>query len=111
MTTPAVSDSEWDFIKFVVTLNRTTPRTEIKVRRLLGPIGVELHWQAKSNLWGRFGGGWDWELGFQAGESTIILNLLIFSVRLWRVEGWSAWEWFWGLVLPGPWCPEEVNNE
>jgi len=31
---------------------------------------------------GRFGGGWDWEVGFQVGETTIIFNLLIFSLRI-----------------------------
>jgi len=35
---------------------------------------------------GRFGGGWQWVLGFQASESfkTIILNFLVFSVRIER---------------------------
>ena len=26
---------------------------------------------------GRFGGGWDWAMGFQAGGRTLLLNLLI----------------------------------
>jgi hypothetical protein len=35
-------------------------------------------------LWGRFGGGWQWKLGFQADAKfkTIILNLLIFYIRI-----------------------------
>ena len=106
MSGSPVSDSEWNFIKWVIERNRSEQKTEIRLRRLLGPIGVELHWRAKSNLWGRFGGGWNWVLGFEAGGGTIIFNLLVFSVTLWRVK-----EWFWRLVLPGPWCPEEVNNE
>lgn len=38
----------------------------------------------KSALWGRFGGGWNWSLGFQAGGRTLIVNLLTFSVRISR---------------------------
>lgn len=31
---------------------------------------------------GRFGGGWNWILGFEFSFPTLILNLLIFSVRI-----------------------------
>ena len=31
---------------------------------------------------GRFGGGWNWALGFEASSSTIILNLLFGTVRI-----------------------------
>lgn len=34
----------------------------------------------KKKYWGRFGGGWNWKLGFQAGGKTVILNLLVFSI-------------------------------
>lgn len=30
---------------------------------------------------GRFGGGWNWELGFQLGGHDLIINLLVFSIR------------------------------
>ncbi len=33
---------------------------------------------------GRFGGGWQWEVGFQVAGSTVILNFLIFSLRIER---------------------------
>jgi hypothetical protein len=37
---------------------------------------------------GRFGGGWQWKVGFQAsaGFRDIIINLLTFSVRITRRE-------------------------
>jgi len=31
---------------------------------------------------GRFGGGWNWNLGFQASKTTIIFNLLVMSIRV-----------------------------
>lgn len=40
----------------------------------------------KDNAMGRFGGGWQWELGFKAGKGSIILNLLIASFRIDRMN-------------------------
>lgn len=31
---------------------------------------------------GRFGGGWQWALGFEAGKTSIIFNLLVMMVRV-----------------------------
>ncbi len=42
---------------------------------------ITVRHRKKSDWMGRFGGGWNWSLGFQAGGSTVILNLLTFSVR------------------------------
>lgn len=30
---------------------------------------------------GRFGGGWQWEVGIQAGGTSVIVNLLVASIR------------------------------
>ncbi len=67
----------------MVQLNRVWPKDEIKIERSLGRLSVKFHWQSRNNLWGRFGGGWQWELGFQAGVGfrTVIVNLLICSLR------------------------------
>lgn len=48
----------------------------------LGRLKTEISWRSSKNTMGRFGGGWQWELGFQANRSTIIINLLILSVRI-----------------------------
>lgn len=46
-------------------------------------LGRRLKFQWKCTQgWGRFGGGWQWELGFQIGGSTIIINLLFCSLRI-----------------------------
>jgi len=44
---------------------------------------VKVEQRRKSNLWGRFGGGWNWELGIQVG-SDIIINYLVGSIRISR---------------------------
>jgi len=36
----------------------------------------------KSDLWGRFGGGWNWKVGVQVGGRTVIFNLLTFSLSV-----------------------------
>ncbi|HDZ25209.1 MAG TPA: hypothetical protein ENH65_01715 [Candidatus Aminicenantes bacterium] len=38
--------------------------------------------RSKRCFLGRFGGGWNWQLGFQAGGNTIIFNLLIADFRI-----------------------------
>ena len=47
--------------------------------------------RSKDEAMGRFGGGWQWKVGVQAGNlsrqrGTVILNLLTFYVRV----GWEA---------------------
>ena len=51
----------------------------------VGRLHVKVEWRSSRNLMGRFGGGWNWEVGIQVGGSTLIVNLLIASVRFdWR---------------------------
>ena len=46
-----------------------------------------LHFQKrdKAQSFGRFGGGWNWNVGIQAGGRTVIINLLVCSLRI----GWG----------------------
>lgn len=37
-----------------------------------------------SSPMGRFGGGFQWEVGFQLGGRTLIINLLVASIRITR---------------------------
>lgn len=53
---------------------------EINRERRIGRVIVSFHWRAKDNLWGRFGGGWNWRLGFQASRSSIVFWFFIFSI-------------------------------
>ncbi len=66
----------------IIRLNQICSRKEISITHKLGRIQFNLRWRSKDNLWGRFGGGWNWEFGFVAGGHTIIFNLLIFSIRI-----------------------------
>ena len=52
----------------------------------IGKIRIVLDFVSKDCFMGRFGGGWNWKLGFQVGGRTIIFNLLIFSLR---IEWWE----------------------
>ena len=68
----------------IVRLNKATPRVEVRREWQLGRWRFVYNRRSSKNLWGRFGGGWNWELGFQAGGSTVILNLLVASLRIER---------------------------
>ena len=51
----------------------------------LGRLTISIRWRAKDNFMGRFGGGWNWSFGFEAGEHDLILNLLVLMIHLyWR---------------------------
>ena len=52
----------------------------------IGKIRIVLNFVTKDCFMGRFGGGWDGKLGFQAGGRTIIFNLLTFSLRIEKRE-------------------------
>lgn len=52
----------------------------------VGPWHVKFEIKPKNQSWGRFGGGWNWVLGFQIGGSTAILNLLVASIRVSRIS-------------------------
>ena len=54
----------------------------IKKEINIGKIRVVFDFVSKDCFMGRFGGGWNWKLGFQVGGRTIIFNLLIFSLRI-----------------------------
>jgi hypothetical protein len=43
-----------------------------------------ISWRRSDGCMGRFGGGWNWKLGFQAGGSSVILSLLVLEVRIGR---------------------------
>jgi hypothetical protein len=49
----------------------------------VGKRKIRFEWQRKNARgWSRFGGGWDMELGIQIGGSSIIINMLVCSIRI-----------------------------
>ena len=39
-------------------------------------------WQKSNSIMGRFGGGWNFNLGIQVGGTTVLLNLIWGSIRI-----------------------------
>ncbi len=71
----------------VMRLNKRIPRDEISMKRRIGRLKLGFEWRSAKNLWGRFGGGWNWKLGFQSGGKSIILYFLVFSISIaWSQE-------------------------
>lgn len=72
-------------------------RVNAKREWTLGRYYFTYERRSKSNAMGRFGGGWDWNLGFQAGSSELILNLLVSSLRVRKMPACAS-------------CRQWVNN-
>lgn len=68
----------------IVRLNKASPKKEIRRELRIGQWRLVYSRRSKENLWGRFGGGWNWKVGVQAGGSTVIIDLLVASVRIAR---------------------------
>ena len=64
----------------VVRYNKLVGRIQKKAR--LGRLHLKFEWRSSSNLWGRFGGGWQWAVGFKASSRSIVIHLFICYVSL-----------------------------
>ncbi|MGW8593202.1 hypothetical protein ACWGLC_16045 [Dietzia sp. NPDC055877] len=51
-----------------------------------GRYAFKYEHRSTDNAMGRFGGGWDWELGFQASRNELIVNMLVASLRIYRMR-------------------------
>lgn len=71
------------FAEVMIHLKHREKCREIRKVMNVGRHKFEFHWRSKANMWGRFGGGWNWELGIQVGRSTVILSCLTFTLS-WR---------------------------
>jgi hypothetical protein len=83
-----LSKDEFDWLS-IIRLNKLIGIKGIEKRWRFGRFRLRFEWRSSKNLWGRFGGGWNWKLGFQIGSSTIIFNLLVasFSITLEKQKG------------------------
>lgn len=76
-----VTDEELGLLSFQ-RWARKIPREEYRREFKILRRRVLIHWRSRKNLWGRFGGGWNWKFGFQAGDNTVILSLLVFDITI-----------------------------
>ena len=73
----------------------------VRLNELLGTQGINktwnigswsftFEWRSRKNLWGRFGGGWNWHVGAEWSRTTIIVFLLVCMVSIRRQRADSA---------------------
>lgn len=43
-------------------------------------LSVRVSWRSSESIMGRFGGGWNWKLGLQAGGRSLIVSLLVLEI-------------------------------
>ena len=65
----------------IMRLNKLSEKIEIRKIFTIGRLEIEFHWRSRKNLWGRFGGGWNWAFGFKGLGRTTIIYLLVCSLR------------------------------
>ena len=81
---PVLTDREKRILA-ICKLQELEKRTEINRKWDWGRIHFHFHWQSPDSFMGRFGGGWQWKIGIQAGKTNCIFNLLVCSLRVsWR---------------------------
>ena len=78
----AMSPNEMKGVLSLVALNKLWPKDEIVKKWSVLGLEIKFRWRSKKNLWGRFGGGWNWALGFEASGSSINIMLLIFTIGI-----------------------------
>lgn len=67
---------------WLMRLNAATPVLKIDRSFQIWNLRFRFSWRSAKNLWGRFGGGWNWKLGFTAGSTTVVVHLLIAEVSV-----------------------------
>jgi hypothetical protein len=55
---------------------------EIYKKKCLGPFNISFCYRSNKVFMGRFGGGWNWALGFRLGSTTLLLQLLICEIAI-----------------------------
>lgn len=51
-------------------------------RLQIGRIKIKFSCLGRDAFMGRFGGGWQWKVGFQAGGRCLLISLLVAELRL-----------------------------
>lgn len=77
-----LSQTESKGILAICALNKLEKRQEIRKQFRVGNFHFSFHWGDKTSMWGRFGGGWQWALGFEASKSSLLLNCLVCSLMI-----------------------------
>jgi len=81
MSEPKLTDEERGILA-ICRYNKTTGIDRVVRKLKIGRVRIKYERRFKSNLWGRFGGGWNWKVGVQAGGNTVIIDLLVAMLRI-----------------------------
>jgi len=67
----------------LIKLNRLFPIKWNFIKKIrFGNWRISLEKREKDNLWGRFGGGWNWKLGFQWGKDVFIFYWFVGTLNI-----------------------------
>jgi hypothetical protein len=71
----------------IIRLNKLWPKPKtdewlVNKRIYIGFYEIHIEKKSKKELWGRFGGGWNWIVGIEIGGKSIIINWLVGTIRI-----------------------------
>ena len=70
----------------IMRINDALGTKRVKRKIKIGRLHITYERRSKDNLWGRFGGGWNWHIGVEVGGKTVIVSLLVCFIRFY----WSS---------------------
>ena len=79
-----LGETSADEILAICALNKLEEKKELYKKIKVGQFNIAFNWRSPDCFWGRFGGGWQWAVGFQVGGKTVNLNCLVFNIMIWR---------------------------
>lgn len=75
-----LSQQEQGAVAVIRILKEEKKPWELKGSKTFGRLKFSWRFRSGKCLMGRFGGGWNYELGFQLGGSTILIMLLLGTI-------------------------------
>lgn len=78
------NEQNWlEFARFRKEYDKENRIQQVKKTWNIKRFEIEFNWRSRRAFMGRFGGGWNWKLGFQGSGNQWIFYFLICSLSFW----------------------------
>lgn len=76
-------EAKVEVAKLLLLAKRAIPNSEKDIywKKEFGRLAISFSWRSPKNFMGRFGGGWNWNVGIVASRNTVLLHLLVCTLR------------------------------
>lgn len=72
-----------EFAKVLLLAKKVFPDSSKDIHWIkeFGRLAIRFSWRSSKNLMGRFGGGWNWNVGIVASRNAVLFHLLVCTLR------------------------------